>query len=206
MPIGQDSASSAAQAELVRKVADMGLPAGWYPVAGDPPGTQRYWDGEAFTTGPKRDVNARRKAGFIKPNSAAKWNMAPPISRLLAAMIDYGAPVAIVLGIANGMGAEVPDTTLDSWLSHTDLVATIIGVILVNQVLLVGFWGVSIGRILLGLRVVDARDRDRAPGLSRALVRFLLAAPGAVFTAAMFLLGKRRGVHDLAAGTAVVYT
>ncbi len=184
----------------------MGLPAGWYPVAGDPTGTQRYWNGDEFTTGPKRDANARQKAGFIKPNSAAKWNMAPPLSRLLAALIDYGAPVAIVLGMANGMGAEIPDTTLSAWLSSTDLLASIAAVMLVNQVILVGIWGVSVGRILLGLRVVDARDRDRAPGLGRALVRFLLTGPGAVITAMMFLLGKRRGVNDLAAGTAVVYT
>ena len=51
----------------------MALPAGWYPVAGDPSGTHRYWDGEVFTTGPKRDVNSRAKSGFAKPNSAMAW-------------------------------------------------------------------------------------------------------------------------------------
>ncbi len=183
----------------------MALPAGWYPVQGDPTGTQRYWDGENFTTGPKRDVNARAKAGFVKPNSATKWRMATVFSRLIAAIIDIGAPVAIVLGIANGLGTTMPSTTLESWTDQPGLLTVIAATILVNEVRVVGFWGVSLGRTLLGLRVVDARDKDRAPGVGRALVRFLMAVPVLPVSAVLIVLGKRRGLHDVATGTAVVY-
>lgn len=183
----------------------MALPAGWYPVTGDPPGTTRYWDGGTFTTGPRRNVNARNRAGFVKPNSATKWRMASFISRVIAAIIDYGAPVAIVLGIANGMGVTMPGRTLDSWTAEPRLLGVIVLCILMNSVVLVGLTGVSLGRVLLGLRVVDARDKDRAPGLTRALVRFVLVGPSIVITAMMYALGKRQGLHDLAAGTAVVY-
>lgn len=183
----------------------MSLPAGWYPVSGDPPGTTRYWDGDAFTTGPKRDQNARSRAGFIKPNSAARWRMASLVSRAISALIDYGAPVAIVLGIANGMGVTMPGRSLESWTSEPELMATIGATIFMNSVVLVGLFGVSLGRILMGLRVVDIRNRDRSPGLLRALLRFALLVPAIPGTAMMFVLGKRKGVHDLAAGTAVVY-
>lgn len=183
----------------------MALPAGWYPVAGDPSGTHRYWDGEGFTTGPKRDVNSRAKAGFAKPNSAGKWRMATLMSRLTAGIIDLGAPAAVVLGVANGLGYAMPGTTLDSWLDSPGLLTAIFAALVVNEVLLVGLWGVSVGRTLLGLRVVDYRDKDRAPGLPRAAARFLLAVPGIPVSAVLILLGKRRGMHDFATGTAVVY-
>jgi uncharacterized RDD family membrane protein YckC len=183
----------------------MALPAGWYPVSGDPPGTSRYWDGGTFTTGPKRNVNARNRAGFVKPNSASKWRMASPISRVIATIIDSGAPAAIVLGIANGMGVTVPGRTLASWTDEPRLLGVIVLCMLINQVVLVGLTGLSLGRILLGLRVVDARDKDRSPGLARALLRFVLVGPSIIITAMMYALGKRQGLHDLAAGTAVVY-
>lgn len=183
----------------------MALPADWYPVSGDPAGTTRYWDGGDFTTGPKRNANTRSRAGFIKPNSATRWRMATLLSRAVAGIINYGAPVAIVLGMANGRGATMPDRTIDSWTAEPTLLASIAAVILINQVILVGLWGVSLGRVLLGLRVVDVRDKDRAPGLTRALIRFVLLVPSVVISAALFALGTRKGFHDVVAGTAVIY-
>lgn len=183
----------------------MALPAGWYPVSGDPAGTQRYWDGETFTTGPKRDVNARNRSGFVKPNSASKWRMASPASRLAASLIDYGAPIVIVVGVANGLGFTIPETSLEGWLGEPGMVTAILTCYLINQVVLVGLLGVSMGRILLGLRVVSARDKDRPPGLVRALARLLLHLPCLAFTLMFFLLGKREGLHDVVTGTAVVY-
>ncbi len=187
------------------KEVDVALPAGWYPVNGDPAGTQRYWDGDTFTTGPKVDVNARTRSGFAKPNSASKWRMAGPMARLAAAIIDYGAPVIVVLGIASGSGTSIPAMELEAWTNESGLLAAILACYIINQVVLVGLFGVSLGRILVGLRVVNARDRDRPPGLFRALIRAVLQLPTLALTALLFALGKRQGVHDLAAGTAVVY-
>jgi uncharacterized RDD family membrane protein YckC len=184
----------------------MALPAGWYPVTGDPPGTTRYWDGGSFTSNPQKDANARSRTGFAKPNSATRWRMATVFSRLAAALIDYGAPVAVVLGVANAMGATMPGRTLGSWTAEPRLLAAIVMVILANSVFLIGLFGTSLGHLLLGLRVVDARDRDRVPGLTRALVRFIVVIPTLPATVMMLVLGKRRGMHDFLTGTAVVYT
>jgi uncharacterized RDD family membrane protein YckC len=183
----------------------MPLPAGWYPVSGDPTGTQRYWDGEAFASGPKRDMNARRKLGFKRANSAEKWQMATPVARAVAGLIDVGAPFIVVVGIARSMGHELPELTISGVTSTPRVMMMIAAFVFVNEVLLIGIWGMSLGRLLLGLKVVDFRDHDRAPGVTRALVRLLVIVPGALFSAMMFALGKRRGLHDLAAGTAVIY-
>lgn len=183
----------------------MALPAGWYPVTGDPAGTHRYWDGDDFTTGPKRDEGRRRRAGFLKPNGVTKWNMATPMARGTSALIDYGAPIVIVVGIANGLGVEIPANSVAGWTGEPRLVGAILACYFINQVLLVGLFGVSLGRTLLGLRVVNATDKDRAPGLMRAFIRFALQLPGLPLTLLFFLLGRRQGLHDLAAGTAVIY-
>ena len=102
-------------------------------------------------------------------------------------------------------GYAMPGTTLESWTDSPGLLAVIAAVLITNEVLLVGFWGVSLGRTLMGLRVVDYRDKDRAPGLARAAARFVLAVPGIPVSAVLIILGKRRGMHDFATGTAVVY-
>ena len=77
--------------------------------------------------------------------------------------------------------------------------------LIVNQVVLVGLFGLSLGRILFGMRVVNMRNRDKPPGLARALLRAVLRLPTLPVTVLFFLLGRRQGLHDLAAGTAVVY-
>ncbi len=183
----------------------MALPAGWYRVSGDPDGTQRHWDGEEFSGGPKRPAGARKTARFNKPNAVHKWQLANPVARIIAAVIDYGAPLVIVAGIANGMAVEVPGTLEEAQTADPRLMGALLGLYLINQVMLVGLFGVSLGRTLLGLRVVDAQTRDRPPGLVRALLRLVLIVPGLVITIFFFILGRRQGFHDLAAGTAVVY-
>lgn len=184
----------------------MALPAGWYPVAGDPTGTQRYWDGDEFTTTPKRDRDASKRTAFAKPNSATKWRMANPTARVAAALIDYGAPIVIVAGTVGGMGTDIPGASLAEWADQPKMIAAIALVYFVNQVLLVGFFGVSLGRVLLGLRVVDSHQQDQPPGVARAFLRLVLLVPCIPVSAVFFVLGRRQGLHDLAAGTAVIYS
>lgn len=183
----------------------MSLPVGWYPVAGDPPGTRRYWDGSSFVGDPERDASEGRRAGFARTGSATSWRRAGVVSRAIAAIVDYGAPLVIVVGIAMSWGVESPGFDLQRWIDSRALLAAVVATIVVNQVVLVGFFGRSLGRILLGLRVVDARDRNRSPGIVRALLRFLVLLPGLPISALMLFFGGRRTLHDVAATTAVIY-
>ena len=53
--------------------------------------------------------------------------------------------------------------------------------------------------------MVRQRDRTRAPGIPAALLRMLVMGPALPLSIVMFFFGKRRIIHDLAAGTCVVY-
>lgn len=183
----------------------MALPEGWYPVAGDPADTHRFWDGEQFTTAAVTTQNVRRRRGFIAPVATSKWRMAGFVSRLLAAAVDYLAPIIIFVGIANATGFGIPEPTADAWAAETNLLIGMAGWVLINQVILVAFFGVTMGKILFGLRVVESKDRRHPPGLVRAIVREALLFPGLIVSVGLFLLGRREGVHDVLAGTSVVY-
>jgi uncharacterized RDD family membrane protein YckC len=183
----------------------MALPAGWYPVTGDPAGTQRYWDGDEFTTTPKTGGIKAVRHGFNPVAARSKWRLAGLISRAVATFIDVFAPAVILFGIGNATGFGVPGPNAGEWAAETNLLIALGAWVVINHVILVGFAGVTLGKILLGLRVVDARTRTRAPGLLRALVRLLVAAPGLLISLAYFAYGRREGFHDKVAGTAVVY-
>lgn len=75
-------------------------PPGWYPAPGDPPGTHRYWDGNAWTTGPQ-PIQASPAPGMgVPPMGAAGPHgyspmgggptraLATPGQRILARLID----------------------------------------------------------------------------------------------------------------------
>lgn len=78
-------------------------PPGWYYAQGDPPGTQRYWDGTAWQGGPQAvpGAEAAGMGGFDKASLPSPW------VRLLARIIDgiiiFVIP-AIVIGLILGVG------------------------------------------------------------------------------------------------------
>lgn len=66
---------------------------------------------------------------------------------------------------------------------------------------LVGFLGYSIGKRLLGLRVINA---EGAPiGLLRAMLRTALLC---LVIPAVLMTDDKRGLHDLAAGSKEIHT
>ena len=73
----------------------------------------------------------------------------------------------------------------------------------VQVVLLTALTGQSLGKRLLGIRVVRLEDQDRPPGFLPALSRTALAV---LVLPAVFMDRDGRGLHDKAAGTLVVRT
>jgi len=183
----------------------MGLPEGWYQVAGDPTGTRRFWDGEHFVGAPEIVSVSSRRAGFVRTDNTARWRMAGWFTRGLSLVIDTLAPVVIITGIAAALGATHPGAELEAWRDANGIVAAIVGFWVVDGAVLVGLAGRSLGYVMTGVRVVRQRDRSLPPGLVAALVRALVMWPTLPLSIVMFFFGKRRAVHDLAAGTCVVY-
>lgn len=73
------------------------------------------------------------------------------------------------------------------------------GVFIVEVSVLVGLLGFSIGKRVLGLRVINPDGRP--PGILRALLRTALLS---LVVPAIIMTDDKRGLHDLAAGTKVV--
>lgn len=145
---------------------------------------------------------------------------APVGRRILAVVIDgvgtslCALPIWIALLTAD-LGASDPGGLAVPTLS---VVPTVIGAVLlaawgVTQWVLLGSRGWTVGRRLLGLRVVDART-GRPIGLGRALVRALIVSLGSlacgigqwVVLASVFWdpTGRRRGWHDRVSEAVVV--
>lgn len=78
------------------------------------------------------------------------------------------------------------------------------------EVVLTGLFGQTLGKRLLGIKVVSEAT-GRPPGVARALVRFLVLWAFWMLTVAAFVMictdkQRRRGLHDQAAGTVVIRT
>ena len=114
-------------------------------------------------------------------------------SRVAAFVVDVVASALI-----GGLVRSLLDDRTTASLSLADEYA-----FAVQVVLLTALTGQSLGKRLLGIRVVRLADQDRPPGLLPALIRTALAV---LVLPAVFMDRDGRGLHDKAAGTLVVRT
>lgn len=151
--------------------------------------------------GPAPDPGSTRGERLGLPDDGP-GSLAPLGRRVVALVIDWVA----CLAISGAFFASVPDAFL---LSRGNPLATL-GIFALENVLLVGSIGHTLGHRLLGLRVrrvfpgqarAEAGWATMAPGFLSALARTLLlclAIPAVVWDS------DGRGLHDRVAGTAIV--
>jgi len=197
------------------------MPAGWYHADGDPAGTQRYWDGETWQGGPQT-IGAGISGDVTTVNG---MNISGEWKRIGGRVIDaiISGAISLVLTVI-GLGATTGfDFTSDggddtNWLFVGGL--AIVGVIfaLLWDALFVAFLGGTPGKLMLGMRVVDAETGTTPPGpqfgFKRALNRLLGLFPaiggaiaaviGIVSLVFLFTDDQKRTVMDRIAGTVVV--
>lgn len=130
---------------------------------------------------------------------AARWD------RIIAKLLDGVALPVVIFALAGLFGG---DRGLESsWL----LLLPVAGA---NEIIGTAVWGQTVGKRLLGLRVVRA-DTYGTPGWRRALLRVFGLTPlgllpyggvaGEAADDASFLFSKsRRALHDVISGTIVV--
>jgi uncharacterized RDD family membrane protein YckC len=149
-------------------------------------------------------------AGKVRAPRAEQPRYGGLATRAAAFMIDVAFADLLALGVAAGvyLAASVVGGLRPSWLVGV-LVA--VGWALVVDVYLVLFWtmtGRTPGMRFMRLRVVGPRGDP--PGLARSVVRLV----GLLLSIALFFTGflpvlvdrRRRGVHDMLAGTVVEST
>ena len=147
---------------------------GWYYAQGDPPGTQRYWDGTQWQGGPQA-VPATGAAAGIAGAGPGGRKAAGTGSRFVAFLIDVGIGIGIYIvgivlvvilgGISDALG------TLMSFLLGISYLAYAI----YNWLYLQGTTGQTIGKKQQGTMLLNSETGEPV-GIGMAFVRGLLIA------------------------------
>lgn len=196
-------------------------PPGWYYAQGDPPGTQRYWDGQKWEGGPQPVPGA----GGDTVAGAAQ-GLAEPIMRIGARAIDYVVWFIVVMVFAFifigsvAVGSTPDDVSVAAGFA-AGLLATL--AIVAYETVLVGTKGQTLGKMALGMKVVkaDGSPADMKDGFMRILPYLVLGVLGAVIPILPFIINiiivivsliflftdaNRQAVWDKVAKTLVVTT
>lgn len=151
-------------------------PPGWYYAQGDPPGTQRYWDGSQWVGGPQAAQSGDvATGGGYQPAGAVGAAGAPAElgPRVIAWLIDAGIYIAIY--IATFVVALIGSAASDSLGTLLGLLANLalLAFSLWNWVYKQGSTGQTIGKAQQNIKLV-ADSTGQPVGMGMAFVRGLL--------------------------------
>ena len=152
-------------------------PPGWYHAHGDPAGTQRFWDGTTWVGAPQPGPDSSGESAV---------NIALPIPRIAARVIDWVLWLAIRAGAAAFIGYVAGSETADTWLDRA--LIPVLGIILISvyEIGLVARTGATVGKMAMGLKVVGGDGT--AVDLSTAMLRVLPLLVAGLIEA--FLFGR----------------
>lgn len=149
--------------------------------------------------------------GFtVPPAAGARGDVHVTGRRVVATVVD-----GLILGLLYALMAALfgTYTRVDTfgWEATLPALPTLLYALLVvlYYVLMEGYLGQTVGKMLLGIRVVREGARDRAPGLRAAVVRTALRIVDGllgymVAFVTVLVSGKNQRFGDMAAGTLVV--
>ncbi|MCP3912725.1 MAG: RDD family protein [Actinomycetia bacterium] len=187
-------------------------PPGWYHADGDPPGTQRYWNGTAWVGDP-RDMGASPVGGGSLYGGAV---LAESGTRIVARIIDILIGVIIAYII---VGAIVGSGNANSFSFDTDWGFTIASVLVgfAWEAGFVHFMGGTPGKMIMGIRIARVEDGVTPPGpevaAKRSANRLLGIVPGlgplialiiGIVSLVFLFQDERRTVMDRFGGTVVI--
>lgn len=202
-------------------------PPGWYYAQGDPPGTQRYWDGSKWEGGPQ-PVPGLGGDSPVGVGGASGSDLGEPLSRILARLIDWVLWFAVAFVVGLIFGAGIAATGGDDISTGASIIAGLLGLIIVvaYEVFLVANTGQTLGKMALNLKVVKA-DRSPAdlptafrrmlPYIVLTLVGSIIPVLGIITLPIAIIIGlvslvflftdaQRQTVWDKVGGTIVVST
>ncbi|MEM1334394.1 MAG: RDD family protein [Actinomycetota bacterium] len=154
---------------------------GWYQAAGDPPGTQRWWDGTSWQGDPVPVAQSTTRSttpssepspppgyvAFAQPDAQPAPVYAGWGQRFVAYLIDV-LPIIAIYIVGFGLIAAIGVAGLVIFL------AAAFAFVIWNLVLRQGRTGQSIGKQRRGLRLISDATRE-PPGAGAAFGRYLVA-------------------------------
>lgn len=152
-------------------------PPGWHYAQGDPPGTQRYWDGNQWQGGPQP---AAPTMGSPGSGFGGGSDLASPWARLGARLLDiliwFVIVIVFAVIIGNGTSEVGTDASGRGWLAG---VLSIL-VIMAYEVGFVATKGGTPGKLAIGLRVASAETRVVPVDTRSAVLRYVPNLVGVV--------------------------
>lgn len=147
--------------------------AGWYHAEGDPSGTQRYWNGDAWVGEPQVFAPVSPEPpynGQQQQQRPPQEILAPFGSRVAAAILDL---LAWLVPTMAGAWADWSLASRSGELiaSMAYLVAFV--VVILNYVVRQGRTGQTVGKSMLGLKLVQNAS-GKPPGLGKSVLRVCL--------------------------------
>ncbi len=197
---------------------------GWYVKDGDPPGTERFWDGEQWGPQPRQKklapgekvaVAAKVKAAPAEPLSGEQGTIWARISARSADILLLVLPLYFLLSQAFTTSEVVNAEGVVETITETNPLYLWLAVV-VAMAYEVGFtatWGRTPGKRMMQLAVVD-RETGASPNWIRAfmratplfLVAYVLLMP-VLYVASVVSMNvdrSQRSVFDFAGATLVV--
>jgi uncharacterized RDD family membrane protein YckC len=197
-------------------------PAGWYYAQGDPPGTQRYWNGEQWEGGPQSVPGFGQEV----PAGPVPTDVGKRIGGRLIDVLLWIVVSAVIQLVVIGSGGLTASTISDVSYGRA-VVAGLITTVVVSgyEVLMLANRGATLGKMAVNTRVIRSDGSavdvtDAVKRISPYLVLNVLGsvtgtALGALFSFALFVIGlvsfvflftdqRRQTVWDKIADTVVV--
>jgi uncharacterized RDD family membrane protein YckC len=183
------------------------MPAGWYYAEGDPPGTQRYWNGEIWTGEPQL-VPGAPGTGF--GSQAGQSNLASPGKRIGGRLIDVIITLIlsfILTAIVGGgqdndaFAQSVEDGNIDFELLVPGAATLIVGALFAFlwDFAWTAFAAGTPGKLIVGARVAEASNMQSPPSTAAAAKRALHRLLG-ILGIAGFALWSLSGLAGFAIG------
>ncbi|MGH1492961.1 MAG: RDD family protein [Acidimicrobiales bacterium] len=175
-------------------------PPGWYYAQGDPPGTQRYWDGSSWQGGPQPVPGVG--ADTVADTVAGGSNLAEPVKRIVARLID-GVIWAIISILVPSLFGAGPLSDNVGFLSGLLLSIVTGALVVVYEVVMVGNLGATLGKMALGLKVVneDGSAADYMTGVQRMVLYIAM-----IFVGLIPILGSLLFLGIAVAGLVLLFT
>ncbi|MFT5531619.1 MAG: putative RDD family membrane protein YckC [Candidatus Poriferisodalaceae bacterium] len=181
-------------------------PPGWYHAQGDPAGSERYWNGDAWQGEPRP----------AQTHQLATPNLASGGARIGAALIDVVIGIVLFFVFANTASS---DGSFSVSLGTGGVAALFLWGI-VSSVVMVALLGGGPGKLALGLRIIRADDHVTPPGWPTALKRWaitlvqLIPLLGGLVQLVLSILSlvwifsddEKRSIYDRIGGTRVIKT
>lgn len=174
-------------------------PPGWYYAQGDPPGTQRYWDGASWQGGPQPVPGAGGNPAV--DSVAGGLTLAEPVKRIGARVIDgiIWVVISILAPLIFGGGLLG-----DAGIAVSLLLGIVTGALVVAyEAVMIGTQGATLGKKALGLTVVN--EDGSAPDIMTGVRRMFLYI-AFIFIGLIPILGFLLWIGVAVAGLVLLFT